>query len=142
MKITIETIINAPLELVWECWVGLGHISKWAFASDDWQAEAKENNLVVGGVFKTYMSAKDGSAGFDFAGTYTVVEEKKKLAYALGDERAVEVLFEETPDGVRVTEIFDPENENPIEMQRAGWQSILDNFKKYTESLEHESTNV
>ncbi len=132
-KITITTIVSSPIEKVWEYWNEPKHISGWAFASDDWMAEGKENDVKVGGKFKTTMSAKDKSASFDFEGEYTAVEKNKALEYVMSDGREVKIEFVETPEGVRVTETFDPENENPLDMQRDGWQSILDNFKKYTE---------
>jgi len=132
--ITVQTVVNAPMAKVWECWNKPEHITGWAFASDDWEAPAAENDLRVGGKFKTVMSAKDKSSSFDFTGTYTAVRENKLIEYDLDDGRHVKVEFTETPEGVRVTETFEPENENPEEMQRSGWQAILDNFKKYVES--------
>lgn len=132
--ITITTTINAPLEKVWEYWNSPDHISGWAFASDDWMAEGKENNLKVGGKFKTVMSSKDKKESFDFEGIYTAVEEHNIIEYDMSDGRHVKILFETIPEGVKVTETFDPENENPIEMQREGWQAILNNFKEYTEA--------
>lgn len=132
--ITVQTIVNAPLEKVWERWNMPEHITLWAFASDDWEASSAENDLSVGGKFKTRMQAKDGSARFDFTGTYTAVKEHELIEYNMDDGRHVKVEFENTPDGVKVTETFDPENENPLEMQRAGWQAILNNFRKYVES--------
>lgn len=132
--ITIHISVSAPIAKVWECWTKPEHINGWAFASDDWQAEAKTNDLKVGGEFLTYMSAKDGSGGFDFGGNYTAVEEGKHLAYTLGDGRKVIVDFNEADQGVDITQTFDPESENDPEFQRQGWQAFLDNFKKYTES--------
>ena len=133
--ITVQTTVNAPIAKVWEYWNGPEHIPGWAFASDDWEAPSATNDLRPGGTFTTVMAAKDGSAKFDFGGTYTAVTENKLIEYNMDeDNRHVKVEFTETPDGVRVTETFDPEHENPAEMQRAGWQAILDNFKKYTET--------
>ncbi len=103
----------------------------WAFASDDWEAPAAENDLCVGGKFKTTMAAKDKSKSFDFAGIYTTVTKYKLIEYDMTDGRHVKIVFTETPDGVKVTETFDPEQENTEELQRSGWQAILDNFKKY-----------
>jgi uncharacterized protein YndB with AHSA1/START domain len=131
--ITVQTVVNAPIEKVWECWAKPEHINGWAFADPSWGAEAKENDLKVGGRFKTTMFAKDKSASFDFAGTYDNVLEHKLIEYTMSDGRRVKVEFMETPDGVRVTETFDPENENSEEVQRSGWQAILDNFKRYVE---------
>lgn len=132
--ITIQTTISAPMEKVWEYWTNPEHITKWAFASDDWEAPHAENDVREGGKFLTRMQAKDGSAGFDFVGTYTSVENHGHIAYTMGDGRKVRADFEETPEGVVVTQTFDPEGENPIEMQQQGWQSILDNFKKVFEA--------
>lgn len=133
-KITVTATISAPIEKVWENWTMPNHIEKWAFASDDWEAVDAENNLETGGNFKTRMQSKDKSVGFDFEGTYTAIEENKLIEYDMSDGRHVKIEFEETPEGVKVTETFDPENENPIGMQKDGWQAILNNFKKYTES--------
>lgn len=133
--ITVKTTINAPLEKVWESWNDPNHISKWAFASDDWMAEGKENDLRPGGKFRTIMSAKDKSASFEFTGVYTNINGQELIEYDMDDGRHVKVRFEETPNGVEVTETFDPESENTPELQQEGWQSILDNFKKYAETL-------
>jgi uncharacterized protein YndB with AHSA1/START domain len=131
--ITVETIVKSPISKVWEYWNNSSHIMHWAFASDDWEARASENDLRVGGKFKTTMAAKDKSASFDFTGVYTVVKENKLIEYDMEDGRHVKVEFKELPKGVKVVETFDPENENSEEMQRNGWQAILDNFKKYVE---------
>ncbi len=132
-SITVETIVNAPIANVWGYWNRPEHIPGWAFASDDWEAPNAENDVRVGGKFKIIMAAKDKSAGFDFTGTYTAVKENEIIEYDMDDGRNVKVEFEDTPNGVKVTETFDPENENSLEMQRSGWQAILDNFKKYVE---------
>lgn len=132
-SITIEVIIKAPIAKVWEYWNDPKHITQWAFASDDWEAFGSESDLRVGGKFKTTMSAKDKSASFDFAGIYTSVEEHKLIEYDMNDGRHVKVGFLEVPEGVKIVETFDPEDENPEDVQREGWQAILDNFKKYTE---------
>lgn len=136
--ITIQTLVKAPLNKVWEAWNEPKHITNWAFASDDWEAPAANNDLRVSGRFKTTMSAKDKSASFDFTGTYTAVKEKELIEYTMDgdDQRHVKVTFEETPEGVLVTETFDPETENSEELQRNGWQAILDNFKKHAEALQ------
>jgi len=131
--ITIEATINAPVEKVWEFWNNPEHIKKWAFASPEWHAPKAENDLRVGGVFSTTMAAKDGSMSFDFGGTYDTVEENKLIAYRLEDGRKVKIVFEAAGDTTNITETFDPETQNPIEMQKGGWQAILDNFKKHTE---------
>jgi len=132
--ITVEVTIQAPFEKVWECWTKPEHITKWAFASDDWEAPAAENDVRVGGKFKTVMAAKDKSSSFDFTGTYTAVKEHALIEYDMTDGRHVKVEFNQVPEGVKITETFDPENENPAEVQRSGWQAMLNNFKKYTES--------
>lgn len=126
-------MVKAPIEKVWETWTQPEHITKWAFASSDWEAPRAENDLRTGGKFLTRMQAKDGSSGFDFGGIYTNVEPHKKIEYVMGDGRRVSVDFAETAGGVQITQSFDPESENSEEMQRAGWQAILDNFKSYTE---------
>ena len=131
--ITISTTVNAPIEKVWDYWNKPEHISKWAFASDDWMAEGKENDLRVGGKFLTTMSAKDKSASFDFEGMYSAVEENKLIEYDMSDGRHVKTAFETTPQGILITQTFDPENENTLEMQKEGWQAILNSFKEYSE---------
>lgn len=132
--ITVQTVVNAPMDKVWECWNKPEHITGWAFASDDWEAPAAENDLRTGGRFKTRMVAKDKSAGFDFGGVYTDVKEHRLMEYDMDDGRHVKVEFTKSPRGVEVTETFEPENTFPVEMQRSGWQAILDNFKKYVEA--------
>jgi uncharacterized protein YndB with AHSA1/START domain len=131
--ITVEAVVKAPLSKVWEFWNKPEHIVRWAFASEDWEAPAAENDLRAGGRFKTTMAAKDKSESFDFAGTYTAVHEPEVVEYDMDDQRHVKIEFIESADGVKIVETFDPENENPEEMQRSGWQAILDNFKKYVE---------
>lgn len=137
--ITISAVIHAPLNSVWDSWTNPAHITRWAFASADWEAPHAENDVRVGGRFLTHMAAKDKSAGFDFTGTYTAVKEHALIEYTMdkapheSESRQVSISFAEVPGGVQVTETFDLENENPADMQRAGWQAILDNFKKYTE---------
>jgi len=133
--ITVQSNINAPIDKVWECWTSPEHITKWCFASPDWYTPYAENDLRTGGKFKSTMAAKDGSMGFDFEGEYTLVNQNKDIQYVMADGRKVEVSFKETSNGVEIIESFDPETINPEEMQRGGWQAILNNFKKYTESL-------
>lgn len=132
--ITIQTTVKAPLAKVWEYWNKPEHIPGWAFASDAWEAYGAENDLRTGGKFKTVMAAKDKSSSFDFGGTYTAVTEHELIEYDMGDGRHVKVTFAETPEGVLIVETFDPEQENTEELQRSGWQAILDNFKKYAET--------
>lgn len=134
-KVTIETTINAPVEKVWECWTNPDHIVKWNNASEDWHTTKAENDLRTGGKFMSRMEAKDGSMGFDFSGVYDNVIINELIEYTLGDGRKVNVKFVNDNDTTKVTETFDAESENPVEMQKAGWQSILDNFKKYSESV-------
>jgi len=131
--ITVETTIKAPVETVWECWTEPRHITNWYFASDDWHAPLAENDLKLNGKFKTRMAAKDGSAGFDFEGIYTKVQKFKIIGYVLGDGRRVDISFSGRGTNTTVAETFDPENKNPHELQKNGWQSILDNFRKYVE---------
>ena len=131
--ITVEVIVHAPMFKVWDYWNKPEHITKWAFASDDWEAPSAENDVRTGGKFKTNMAAKDKSQSFDFSGVYTDVKEHELIEYAMDDGRHVKVEFSELPESVKVRETFDPESENSVELQRNGWQAILDNFKKYTE---------
>lgn len=132
--VTIEATINAPIGQVWEQFNGPEHITQWCAASDDWHAPYSENDLRVDGTFKTTMAAKDGSFSFDFGGVYTRVEDQRHIAYTMGDGRKVTVLFEKDGDATKVVETFDPENTHPVDFQQAGWQAILDNFKKYAEA--------
>jgi uncharacterized protein YndB with AHSA1/START domain len=132
-KITVETTVKAPIEKVWAYWNEPAHLTKWVFASSDWHAPYAENDLRIDGKFKTRMEAKDGSFGFDFEGIYTNVEIHSLIEYQLGDGRAVKIVFESNGDKVKILETFDPERQNPAEMQQDGWQAILDNFKKYAE---------
>lgn len=134
-SITIEATVQAPVEKVWETWTKPEHITQWSFASEDWFTPKAENDLRVGGEFTTRMEAKDGSFGFDFGGIYDEVTEHKLISYTLGDGRKVKIEFEENGDETKVIETFDPEDQNPVEMQRGGWQAILNNYKKYTEGL-------
>jgi uncharacterized protein YndB with AHSA1/START domain len=131
--ITVETAVQAPIDKVWECWTKPEHIVQWNHASDDWESPAAENDLQEGGRFKYNMAAKDGSASFDFEGTYVSVNDQAFISYTMDDGRKVTVSFETVDGGTKVSESFDPEKENPEEMQRAGWQAILDNFKAYAE---------
>ena len=131
--VTIETAINAPVEKVWQCWNEPDHITQWCAASPDWHAPSAKNDLRVGGAFSTRMEAKDGSFGFDFGGVYDVVKANEYIEYTLGDGRKVKIDFIPTGSSTKVVESFDAETENPVDMQQAGWQAILDNFRKYTE---------
>ena len=133
-KITVQTMVSSPIEQVWSCWTQPDHIKQWAFASTDWHVPHAENNLKVGGKFLTRMEAKEGGEGFDFEGEYTNINDHKLIEYKMSDGRMVSVTFNETNEGVEMIETFDPETENPLEMQKAGWQAILENFRTYVES--------
>jgi uncharacterized protein YndB with AHSA1/START domain len=133
-SITVQNTTNAPVEKVWKYWSAPEHITQWCQASDDWHAPYADNDLREGGSFKTTMAAKDGSFSFDFGGVYDKVDEHRLIEYTLGDGRKVKVVFEANGNTTNITETFDAERTNPVEMQRAGWQAILDNFKKYTET--------
>jgi uncharacterized protein YndB with AHSA1/START domain len=136
-KITVETRINAPVEKVWKHFTEPAHIMEWNNASPDWHTPKAENDLRPGGSFSYRMEAKDGSAGFDFAGTYEEVVPNEFISYTIGDGRKVEVTFTDEGGKTHVIETFDPENENPVEMQRGGWQAILDSFKKHVEAASY-----
>lgn len=133
-SITVETIVQAPVEKVWECWTKPEHITGWNNASDDWHTPRAENDLRVGGKFLSRMEARDGSMGFDFGGVYDEVKPNERIAYTLDDDRKVKIVFTGNDNETTVTETFEAEKENSVELQRGGWQAILDNFKKYTES--------
>ncbi|MBP6181499.1 SRPBCC family protein [Flavobacterium sp.] len=132
--ITVQNTINAPIEKVWKFWTLPEHVMKWNNASDDWHTPFAENDLRVGGKFKYTMASRDGAMSFDFEGEYSVVKEYSLIAYEMADGRRVKIAFEPQNDGVVVTESFDPETENPEELQKKGWQAILDNFKKNVEN--------
>ena len=132
-RITIRAEIHAPVDIVWKKWTTPEDIMQWNNASPDWHTPRAENDLRTGGTFLSRMEARDGSFGFDFGGTYTAVELNKRIAYTMGDGRQVEILFDARENNTTITESFDAETQNPVEMQRAGWQAILDNYKKYTE---------
>lgn len=132
-KITVAATVNAPVEKVWEFWSKPEHITKWNSPSDDWHTPHAENDLRVGGRFSSRMEAKDESFGFDFGGVYDEVETNELIAYTLDDDRKVKISFEANGQSTKVTETFEAEDINPVEMQQGGWQAILDNFKKYTE---------
>lgn len=133
-KISVHTTVNANIEKTWNLWNTPEHITKWNSASPDWHTPKAENDLREGGNFSYRMEAKDGSFGFDFGGIYDQVKSNEKICYTLGDGRKVEVSFIDKNGTTEITEIFEAEDVNPIELQRSGWQAILDNFKKYAES--------
>jgi len=131
--ITVEADINASVEKVWDHYTNPEHIVKWNNASDDWHTPRAENDLRIGGRFLSRMEARDGSAGFDFTGVYTDVKPLKQIAYTMDDDRKVEVLFLSSGNVTPVRITFEAEQANPVEIQKEGWQSILDNFKRYVE---------
>ena len=134
IAITVENTVNAPVEKVWTYWTEPQHITKWNNANDDWHTPFAENDLRTGGKFISRMEAKDGSMGFDFGGVYDDVLEHRLIEYTMGDGRKVKVSFTPVGNTTKVTETFDAEETHPHDFQKAGWQSILDNFKKYTEA--------
>ena len=133
IMITIESLINAPVEKVWEFWTGPKHITQWNNASDDWHTPAAENDLRVGGKFLSRMEAKDGSFGFDFWGIYDKVDLYQLIEYTMGDGRKAITHFSREGDKTNVVTSFEAEGTNSVEMQKGGWQAILNNFKKYAE---------
>jgi uncharacterized protein YndB with AHSA1/START domain len=135
VKITVETHVQATPDRVWTAWNTPADIMQWNSASDDWHTTASTVDLREGGAFSSRMEARDGSVGFDFAGTYTRVVPGRSIAYRIGDGREVTVEFEERDGGVLVREVFDAESEHPAEMQREGWQAILDRFGRHVEAM-------
>ena len=133
MKIVVEARVDAPLAAVWKAWTTPADIVQWNAASADWHTTAATVDLRPGGTFSSRMEARDGSMGFDFAGEYTRVEEPALIEARFGD-RTLSVTFTPGPEGVLVREEFDAESQHPVEMQRAGWQAILDNFKRHVEA--------
>jgi uncharacterized protein YndB with AHSA1/START domain len=132
--ITVENTVNAPVEKTWIFWTSPEHITKWNNASDDWHTPHAENDLRAGGKFLSRMEAKDGSFGFDFGGQYDEIKINELIAYTLDDGRKVKVIFSGKGNQTKVVENFEAESVNSIDLQRGGWQAILDNFKKYTET--------
>lgn len=132
-RISVETIINAPIYSVWEMWTSPEHIMKWNNASDDWHTPMAKNDLRKGGKFLSRMEAKDGSAGFDFEGVYDDVKINQLIEYTMGDGRKVRIVFTDHGDETKIQETFEAEDEHSIDMQREGWQSIMNNFKHYVE---------
>ncbi len=132
-KVTVQAVIQAPVDKVWRYWTEPEHITKWNQASEDWHSPRAENDLRVGGKFVTRMEAKDGSMGFDFGGEYDAVKQHEEIGYTMDDGRRVDITFTAQGNETKVVEIFDAESSNPVELQQAGWQSIMDSFKTYTE---------
>ncbi len=133
MKITVETTVNAPVAKVWSAYTTPDDIKQWNTASDDWHTTRSTVDLRVGGTFTSRMEAKDGSFGFDFAGTYTRIVPNKLIEFSFGDRAGV-VEFMPAEKGVKVRVTFDAESENPVEQQRQGWQAILNNFARHAEA--------
>ncbi|MBH0160573.1 SRPBCC family protein [Fictibacillus sp. 26RED30] len=134
VTITVETTVNKPVAEVWKYWTEPQHITGWSFASDEWHAPKAENDLRDGGRFLTRMEAKDGSFGFDFSGKYDEVKTNEYIAYTLDDGRKVTITFVGLENVTKVVETFEAEATNPVEMQEAGWQAFMDNFKRYSEA--------
>lgn len=132
--ITVETIVNVPVEKAWKCWTTPEDIVQWNHASDEWHCPKAVNDLRVGGTFSYIMAAKDGSFSFDFNGTYTKVVPNEQIDYVIEGGRTVSIIFAEQGDNTRVVETFESETQNPVELQQQGWQSIVDNFKKHAEA--------
>lgn len=133
-KITIEATIAAPTHEVWAFWTKPEHITKWNFAIEDWHCPSAKNDLRVGGKYAARMEAKNGSFGFDFEAVYDEVVDQKKLKYTMTDGRSVTTDFVKAGEHTKVTTVFDAESQNSVDMQRDGWQAILNNFKKYAEA--------
>jgi uncharacterized protein YndB with AHSA1/START domain len=131
--IKVETTVHAPVEKVWQLWTNPENIIKWNQASDDWHSPKAENDLRPGGKFVSRMEAKDGSMGFDFEGTYDEVKQYEYIEYTLGDGRKVKIDFRGEGDSTHIVEVFEAEHTHTEELQRQGWQAILDNFKRYVE---------
>lgn len=134
-KITVEIMAKVPIEKAWKNFTSPEDIVKWNFPSDDWHSPEAENDLKTEGKFRFKMAAKDGSASFDFEGKYTSIKEYKTIEYVIADGREVTISFEDLGKSTKVTETFEPENMNSLELQKGGWQAILDNFKKHTETF-------
>ena len=133
-SVTVQAAVKAPVDKVWKYWTMPEHITKWNYASDDWHTPRAENDIRTGGKFSARMEAKDGSMGFDFGGVYDNVVTNKLIEYTLGDGRKVQVKFQSRGEETNVVETFDAETEHSVDMQRDGWQAIMNNFKKYVES--------
>lgn len=134
-RISVSAKIDKSLARVWELYTAPEHITNWNAASPEWHCPSAENDLRTGGHFSSRMEARDGSMGFDFGGTYTAVNQQESFSYAMDDGRTCDVHFHTHGNGTRIDVTFDPDGENPVEMQRGGWQAILGNFKTYAESI-------
>ena len=138
ITITIQAVISAAVEKVWELYTTPEHVMQWNHASDEWHSPKAENDLTPGGKFNYRMEAKDGSAGFDFWGIYDKIKRDEFIEYTMGDGRKVKVAFTKNKNETRIETTFSAESTHPIELQRAGWQAILNNFKKYVELTYHD----
>jgi uncharacterized protein YndB with AHSA1/START domain len=136
-KITVQAIVEMPIAKVWELWTEPSHIMGWNNATDDWHTPSATNDLKVGGEFHYQMAAKDGSFEFDYWGTYSEIEPMHKIGATLGDGRSLEILFKAEEGTTEITEIFEAETQNPVELQQMGWQAILNNFKRYAEGIDN-----
>lgn len=132
--ITIETLISATADKVWDFYTQPEHVTRWNFATDDWHCPKAENDMKIGGRYSARMEAKDGSFGFDFEAVYDEIIPFEKIVYTIEDGRKVITVFENLNNTTKVTTIFEAENQNPVDMQKAGWQAILNNFKRYVEN--------
>jgi len=133
-KITVQAVVAANRQKVWDYYTKPEHITQWNYAIETWHCPTASNDMRVGGKYLARMEAKDGSYGFDFEATYNEIIDGESFTYIMADNRVVDVIFRELGNSTEVTITFDAENENPVELQRQGWQSILNNFKKYTEN--------
>lgn len=134
INITVEVTVNAPIEEVWDKWTNPAHIIQWNSASDDWHTPHAENDLREGGKFTARMEAKDGSFGFDFWGIYDTIKQYEFIEYTLGDNRKVNIAFTASGNETHLIETFEAETENSVELQKAGWQAILNSFKNHVEA--------
>lgn len=139
VRITVETIVNVPIYSVWEMFTAPEHITKWNNASDNWHTTRAENDVRKGGKFLFRMEAIDKSEGFDFDGVYDEVKINQLIEYTISDGRKVRIVFTDLGDETKIVETFEAEDENSIDLQREGWQSIMDNFKRYAEKLAHQA---
>ena len=135
--ITVRAIINVPVDSAWKCWTTPKDIRNWNNASDDWHTPHAENDLRPGGQFNYRMESRDGSMGFDFGGIYNKVEVNRQIDYTIGDGRKVRIIFKQAGNQTEVVETFETESTHTLEMQREGWQAILNNFKEYAEAQSH-----
>jgi uncharacterized protein YndB with AHSA1/START domain len=135
VKITVQVTVKAMMDKAWKVWTTPADIIQWNAASDDWHTTKAENDLKVGGKFSYRMEAKDGSFGFDFGGTYDDIKTNELIAYTMDDGRTSVILFEPKGNETSIVQTFEAETENTIELQQFGWQAIMNNFKKYAESI-------